>query len=79
MESCADEDADGEGEAKRTGSKVEAAVEGLMSWLGEGWRLMEADWMVDVIVAAALSAMTRSSTIELNRGVVAGNLWTWAR
>ena len=79
MESSAEGDADGEGEAKRTGSKVEAAVEGLMSWLGEGWRLMEADWMVDVIVAAALSAMTITSTIEVNRGVVAGNSWTWAK
>lgn len=30
-----------------TGRFSEAAVEGLRSWAGSGWRLIEADWIVD--------------------------------
>jgi hypothetical protein len=29
----------------------------LMSWAGEGWRLMEADWMAEASSAAGLEAM----------------------
>ena len=35
------------------GSFLEAAVEGLMSWVGEGWRLIERDWRVDAISPGA--------------------------
>lgn len=35
-----------------TGRLVEAAVEGLRSWAGSGWRLMEADWMVEAMSTA---------------------------
>lgn len=38
-----------------TGSFEEAAVDGLRSWAGEGWRLIEADWMVDAISMTAES------------------------
>lgn len=35
-----------------TGSFSEAAVDGLRSWAGEGWRFREADWMVEAIFKA---------------------------
>ena len=35
-----------------TGRLLDAAVEGLRSWVGSGWRLMEADWMVEAISTA---------------------------
>ncbi len=35
----------------------DAAVDGLMSCAGDGWRLMEADWMAEAISAAGLEAM----------------------
>ena len=41
----------------RTGRLEEVAVEGLRSWVGDGARLREADWRVDVRVAAGLAAM----------------------
>lgn len=28
-------------------------MEGFRSWAGSGWRLMEADWIVDAMFAAA--------------------------
>lgn len=31
-----------------------AAVEGLRSWVGEGWRFREADWRVEARVRAGL-------------------------
>lgn len=37
------------GEAGLTGCLLLAAVEGLRSWCGEGWRLMEADWIADAM------------------------------
>lgn len=48
---------DGDGERAMTGILVEAEVDGLMSWVGEGARLREADWRVEAMVAAALSAI----------------------
>lgn len=35
-----------------TGRFVEAVVEGLRSWAGSGWCLMEADWMVEAMSSA---------------------------
>ena len=47
-----------EGErATRTGCLEEKAVDGLRSCVGEGARLSEADWRVEVRVAAGLEAM----------------------
>lgn len=46
-----------EGEGGRTGVLRETDVEGLMSWVGDGWRFREADWRVEVSVAAGLEAM----------------------
>lgn len=46
-----------EGEVGMTGSFREEAVDGLISWRGEGWRLSEADWRVDVSVAAGSEAI----------------------
>lgn len=46
-----------EGREWRVGERgcfVEAAVEGLMSWVGEGWRFMDADWSVEAISMAGL-------------------------
>lgn len=40
-----------------TGRLVEAAVEGLRSWAGSGWRFMEADWMVEAISTAGFDIM----------------------
>jgi len=40
------------GDAGSTGTLVEAAVEGLMSWAGEGSRLMEADCIAEAISMA---------------------------
>lgn len=37
------------GDAGSTGSLVDAAVEGLISWAGEGSRLMEADCIAEAI------------------------------
>lgn len=42
---------DREGDPRWTGSRVSALVEGAMSWVGSGCRLMEADWIVDAISA----------------------------
>lgn len=42
-----------------TGIFCEAAVEGLRSWVGEGARLMEADWMVDASSIAGFEAIVR--------------------
>ena len=53
------EEAVDEGETGRTGRFSDAAVDGLMSWSGEGWRLREADWRVEVRVAAGLVAIVR--------------------
>ena len=36
-----------------TGTCCEADVEGLMSWVGEGWRFMEAPWRVEAISMVA--------------------------
>ena len=41
------------------GSLAEAAVEGLMSWVGDGWRLMETDWMAEASSAAGLDDMAK--------------------
>lgn len=35
-----------------TGRFAEAAVEGLRSWWGDGWRLIEADCIAEVMFAA---------------------------
>lgn len=40
-----------------TGRFSEAAVEGLRSWAGSGWCLMEADWMAEAISTAGLDMM----------------------
>lgn len=40
------------GETGSTGCLVEVAVEGLMSWAGEGSRFMDADWIVEAISMA---------------------------
>ena len=40
------------------GRLVEAAVEGLMSWEGEGWRFKEADWIVEAMSIAGLDMAT---------------------
>lgn len=42
---------------RRTGRFCEDAVEGLRSWVGEGARLRERDWRVEVRVAAGLEAI----------------------
>ncbi len=47
------------GETTSTGTFLLAAVEGLMSWCGEGWRLMEADWIAEASSAAGFDAMTQ--------------------
>ena len=53
------EGVEGPGDWGSTGILREAAVEGLMSWVGEGARLREADCKVEVRVAAALEAMLK--------------------
>lgn len=40
----------------------DAAVEGFMSWVGEGARLMDAVWMVDASSMAGFDAIVREST-----------------
>ena len=45
------------GETTSAGIFLEAAVDGLMSWAGSGWRLREADWMVDASSVARLFAI----------------------
>ena len=40
-----------------TGCLAEAAVEGLMSWVGEGWRFMLADCSVDASSMAGLDIL----------------------
>lgn len=43
-----------------TGCLEDAAVDGLRSCMGEGWRLRDADWMVEAIFMAILvEAVTR--------------------
>ena len=39
------------------GCFVEAAVEGLMSWVGEGWRFMDADCRVEAMSMAGLDIL----------------------
>lgn len=41
----------------RTGCLLEAAVEGLRSWVGDGARLMEAVWIVSAIWIGMEDAM----------------------
>lgn len=41
----------------RTGCLLEAAVEGLRSWVGDGARLMEAVWIVSAIWIGMEEAM----------------------
>lgn len=48
-----------------TGTFSEAAVEGLMSWVGEGWRFREADWSVEASSMAGLE------------DIVSGCSWWW--
>ena len=40
-----------------TGRLVDAAVEGLRSWAGSGWRFMEADWIVEAMSTAGLDIL----------------------
>ena len=42
------------GEMISPGTLREAAVEGLMSWCGDGWRFMLADWMAEASSMAGL-------------------------
>ncbi len=35
-----------------TGCLEEAAVDGLRSWAGEGWRFRDTDWMVEAMLMA---------------------------
>ena len=50
-----------------TGSFLDAAVEGLISWEGEGWRFMDAVCMVDA------RSIAESAIIEVNKLGTAGN------
>lgn len=43
-----------EGEMISPGILREAAVEGLMSWCGEGWRFMLTDWIAEASSMAGL-------------------------
>ena len=47
-----------------TGSLEDAAVDGLRSCTGEGWRLRDADWMVEAIFMAP-EAMLVEAVIRL--------------
>jgi hypothetical protein len=44
-------------EEMRTGSFFDAEVDGLMSWVGEGARFKDADWIVEARVMAGLAAI----------------------
>jgi len=58
-----------------TGSRLEAAVEGLMSRCGSGWRLIEIDWSVDVTSATPwVSAMARDKESRQARSESVANV-----
>lgn len=45
------------------GSFLDAAVEGLMSWCGDGARLIETDWMAEAISEAGFEAIAASYSV----------------
>lgn len=51
------------GDAGSTGSLVEAAVEGLISWVGDGWRLMEADCIAEAISMAGFDMLALDTDV----------------
>lgn len=53
------------GDAGSTGSLVEAAVEGLISWVGEGWRLMEADCIAEAISMAGFDMLGMDTDVAI--------------
>ncbi len=57
------------GDAGSTGTLVEAAVEGLMSWAGEGSRLMEADCIAEAISMAGFDMNGIDSDIAMTAPV----------
>lgn len=61
------------GEETVTGNFLEAEVEGLMSWRGEGARLMEAVWIVSAIRRAGediFGGMLGSGVVDISFGVM---------
>lgn len=56
--------------SNRTGCFSDAAVDGLISCRGEGWRLIEAAWMVDAISEGMLESMMAGLT------AIRGAQWT---
>jgi len=57
------------GDAGSTGTLVEAAVEGLMSWAGEGSRLMEADCIAEGISMAGFDMIGIDTDIAMTAPV----------
>lgn len=57
------------GDAGSTGTLVEAAVEGLMSWAGEGSRLMEADCIAEAISMAGFDMIEIDTDIAMTAPV----------
>lgn len=53
------------GDAGSTGTLVEAAVEGLMSWAGEGSRLMEADCIAEAISMAGFDMLEMNTDVAI--------------
>lgn len=51
-----------------TGRLVDAAVEGLRSWAGSGWRFMEADWIVEAMSTAGLDILWCCGVVVVKEG-----------
>jgi hypothetical protein len=58
MEASDAEERDLAGELMMAGSFFDAAVEGLMSWCGDGVRLIETDWIAEAISEAGFEAIS---------------------
>lgn len=63
MEASDAEDSERVGELIMAGSFLDAAVDGLTSWSGDGLRFMETDWMAEAISEAGFEAIAASYSI----------------